>query len=348
MSSNHVQDVIVHSKALDSRRVHCPATVEKHTFCRDFKSTKRKSFRHIHDSNSHKLPEEWSRILHPNKVWATLSEDVTQRAAAAWHWLHTFVRGQEDGSLQAGVQIETAQFSKLASPCILMERAVGDAVVASLGNAVWGALVWPMQRVTLNDGAAAFMFSRMGPVTWLHIVNPSDWHVLPWKAARHCDHGVLLEQCGDPISLLRHGLGNKNSLHCDDLLMCAKHLGIEVKEQDTSDAKAIIDLLCRHIAPDDQTYVEAVQKCWGDTGISTEEALLKDPNWNLTEAAFEDMDPEDKGGFPEMRKAVKRKKEKHAGLGEQAKRRKRFFSGVQPKARGKSEGEGQSSTERTT
>ena len=217
-------------------------------------------------------------------------------------------------------------------------RAVGDAVVASLGNAVWGVLVWPMERVTLHADAAAWVFSRMGPVTWLHIVDPSDWRVLPWKAARHCDHGVLLKQCGDPISLLRHCLGNKNSLHCDDLLMCAAHLGIEVKEKDTSDAKAIIDLLCRHIAPDDQTYVEAVQKCWGDAGISTEEALLKDPNWNLMEAVFEDMDPEDKGEFPEMRKAVKRKKEKHAGLEEQNRRRKRFFSGVQPKAKGKAKG----------
>ena len=103
-------------------------------------------------------------------------------------------------------------------------------------------------------------------------------------------------------------MGNKNSLHCDDLLMCAAHLGIEVKEKDTSDAKAIIDLLCSNIAPDDQTYVEAVRQCYGDTGTTTEEALLKDPNWHLMEAVFEDMDPEDKGEFPEMKKQSSERK----------------------------------------
>ena len=210
-----------------------------------------------------------------------------------------------------------------------MENAVENTVVVSFGHAVWGALVWPMERVELGDGAASVRFSRRGPATWLHVTDPSEWRVLDWKAERHGDYGIVLVQCGEPISLMKHCLSNRNDLNCDDVAMCAAHLGIDVREPDNP--TVIIHQLCNHIAPEDPKFLEDAQCRHGETGTPTEVTLLKDPNWHLMEAVYEDMDADDKGEFPEMKSAIKRKKAQHVGLEQQCKR-SRIWRGT-PKAK---------------
>ena len=58
---------------------------------------------------------------------------------------------------------------------------------------------------------------------------------------------------------------------------------------------------------------------WGNRH-TPEVTLLKDPNWHLMAAVYEDMDADDKGEFPEMKSAIKRKKAQHVGLEQQCKK----------------------------
>ena len=87
-------------------------------------------------------------------------------------------------------------------------------------------------------------------------------------------------------------------MNCDDVAMCAAHLGIDVREPDNP--TVIIHQLCNHIAPEDPKFLEDAQCRHGETVTPPEVTLLKDPNWHLMEAVYEDMGADDEGEFPEM------------------------------------------------
>ncbi len=251
LSSNHVQDVIVNSDVLETRGIRHTPRPNKATFTADFRSTPpRSSLAAKHKSSKHKLPKEWSQVLHPRKTWPTLSEATNQRMAAAWSWLDKFLLGR-GVSLPNDTRIGFALFSKLVLPGTIVRK--GGVCFASLGNALWGALGWPLDAFDVAGGRV-FEFRR-APVEWIHVIDPREWEVVPFAAVRHMDRGkILMEQRGEETPLMQHCLLQKgNNLHCDDLARCAALLGAAAPP---GDAEALLGALAHALAPEDTALKE--------------------------------------------------------------------------------------------
>lgn len=153
LSKNHVQDIIVHSGVLESRGVPNRAKVGKDVFVREVERTRLRKTADKHECRKHKLPKKWSRILHPfSKPWPALNEDSIRKSAAAWNWLHRYCEERGSGLLH-NVGIGAARLSKLMVACIVVRQKSTDLVLASLGNATWGALALPLAKVELADEA---------------------------------------------------------------------------------------------------------------------------------------------------------------------------------------------------
>ena len=142
--SLRIQDIVAASEVLEKRGVRNAGAVDKATFLREFKNTKCKSVAGMFSSRRHKLPQEWVNMCTPKKTWASWSEDTIQKAAAAWHWLHYYVRERGGGRLPLNCTIGVARWSKLVLPETLLFD--GERYWASLGNRTWGALASPLQR----------------------------------------------------------------------------------------------------------------------------------------------------------------------------------------------------------
>ena len=188
--------------------------------------------------------------MHPNKVWHSLTESILEKAAAAWRWLLTYTRGKADGTLAPGITMDSAAFSKWMLPCIIVVREGDGAAFASLGNSTWGALVWPVEQI----GADIFAFSN-GPVSWMHVSNPTHWSVLNWVACMLSDHGIVMQKIGDNVPLINYVLvQKKHGLHSDDFARCADLLGIP--HDRIVNAAQLLTMLANHVAPNDDDYAK--------------------------------------------------------------------------------------------
>ena len=94
LSFQNIHDTVLGSGVLEKRDIRHICAVDKTTWVRRFKSTKKKNTAWAHRSCSHKLPPSWSHTMKPRKDWHTLNEETLQRAAAAWVWLHTYIEGR--------------------------------------------------------------------------------------------------------------------------------------------------------------------------------------------------------------------------------------------------------------
>ena len=90
--SLRIQDIIANSRVLEQRGVRNVGAVDKTLFLKQYTKTKRVDTSRLFKCRTHKLPVEWARMCHYNKTWASWSEDTIQKAAAAWHWLHYYLR----------------------------------------------------------------------------------------------------------------------------------------------------------------------------------------------------------------------------------------------------------------
>ena len=99
--SLRIQDIIAHSGVLEQRDVRDAGAVEKEHFLSEFKNTPNEYSGHIYIARRHKLPEAFASMMQQKKTWASWSEETIQKAAAAWHWLHYFVRERNNHILPA-------------------------------------------------------------------------------------------------------------------------------------------------------------------------------------------------------------------------------------------------------
>lgn len=316
INKNRLQHLIINSEVFDKRSVPHRPRVRKSEFIAQFKQKKFKALASKYRSSKHKLPLSWSKVL-CKKTWPTLSEDTTNRATAAWAWLHKFVSMR-----QAGFQVDvgSARFSKLAKELLVLQ--VGDFVCMSLGNYSWGFLAWPLGKHTVN-GEPYFTFSNE-PVSWQHITDPSDWFVIPTIEFNMPGIGVVLLQSGQADSLMSFALLNTaNTLNFDDLLQCARISNPDEHiNQAAVSAKDLCDILGKTVNPADPETPQKIYKCF--TTPVDEDAGLDNV---LVEAVYEDLDPEDKGEFPEVGQAIKNKKIKQR-CAEHNKARKRKLAGL--------------------
>ena len=96
-----------------------------------------------------------------------------------------------------------ARFSKLVLPHTLMQSHGGGQVYASMGNATWAWLGWPVIDSQELIEETHLKFDPEGSVNVLHVTNPSDWQVLSFSAIRGVEGIVLRRSGGTSVSLIK-------------------------------------------------------------------------------------------------------------------------------------------------
>ena len=296
LNRNRCQYLTITSEVFERRGVEHKAKVTKAQFVRDFKKLKYKSMASKYRPKQHRLPEEWSKIMDTNKTWLTLSEETTNKAAAAWAWLRTYVAQREAG---VDTHVDSARWSRFMPKAVVVLR--GDDAWVSFGHQTWAFLAWPLRRSVI-DGCAHYHFVIPGAVTWHHVTNPEDWLIAPFVACRS-EAGIGFKQTAEAVSLAKHCLLTScNKLSFEDLVMCAAFYTDE-QVSESSSVDALCDILGRHFGPDDPGTPEKIKELYfqreGDPPV------LEGP---LVEAVYDDLDPDDKTEFPEVGEAIKKRR----------------------------------------
>ena len=286
-----IQDLCNSSDVLDDRGIPHPAKLSKEVWCSKYKRASGKYKKIPHYSWKHKLNPEWSRVM-GTKKWHTVSEETLRRSAAAWHWLHV---GMADNPVASG------QFSTLLLQGIVVRHSASPTAFVSLGHATWGALAWPLQ-VLRDDGGFLSWCCDLRPghvgVKWLHVSDPMDWVSFAHEGVR-TGHGILFKQTAPEEPLLKAVLRRPaHKLSHQHLLRLGLHYGLEVGSG--SSREELLNSLGAHLGGDD---VDFMQKAMYEEDISSVALLAEDP---LFEAAYDDMDPEDKREFADVTEARRR------------------------------------------
>lgn len=294
---SQLQDLVTNSKVLEKRGIRHLASVTREQFVRQYKKTKADKTNKRYYCGKHKMHQQWMSIM-GTKRWKANTEDSSHKTAAAWHWLQTYSSGR---LAQEGIGIDRALFSKLVLPFTLLRR-TNQCAFASMGNATWGALVWPLAAVSTDENEhASYTFCTSSPSQWIHITDPSEWNVIPAESVSTAN-GIILKQNAPQVSLIKHCLANKHTLVHSDLVMCASHLNLLATPEGNHRASrdTLLEALANHVSEGEPGFAEnalKVDKMADETG----NRLTHDP---LSELVFEDMDPEDKTEFPEVHKAL--------------------------------------------
>ena len=286
LTPSHVQEIIVRSKVFASRGVHHPAEVSRDSFIHKYKSVKRVHLNRQHFCQKHKMSLRWIKIV-GRRSWKPLTEEGCHGSQAAFRWLLNRPPGE---------QLEKALFSKLVFPYVVICSADGLAY-ASLGNAAWAVLAWPLSSVA--DG---FVFQPNAGVVWLHVVNPSQWDVIEVEGAFCMSTGIILRQVGAPMALIRYFAlrhPHSNKIGFQDVCRVAVHLDcFDVSTAAQQSRDQLMQSICQHFGDVYEPKRAA-------------EEIVSDPVQGLgvfDEAVFEEFDKTEQLEFPEICKQLKQKK----------------------------------------
>ena len=144
---NRLQHLVNTSGVFEARGVPHRPGVSKQDFINHFKVLKPKAMASKYRSCRHKLPTSWSKIL-GKKKWPTLNEEWANKAAAAWAWLHEYLRRRRAGNL---VSLGAARFTRLVPALQVVQ--CGDRFWLSLGHHTWAFLGWQLRRDAVDDTA---------------------------------------------------------------------------------------------------------------------------------------------------------------------------------------------------
>lgn len=322
LTSTRIQDVVMRSLVFESRKIRHPASLTKQVFCDKFKSIKYRRLAHLHMCAKHKMSAPWTTMW-GNRTWKPLTEEGNHKSQAAWVWLHKCLSGAP------GTNLGSALFSRLVVPFVLVARSSDAQVYASMGNASWAALGWPMTRIgATGDTLETYIWQVGGGMEWFHVTDPSDFHVIPTEGQRAA-RGIVLKQTAERVQLMDYCVRNHSSgLTHADLVMCCTHLQLDLDLK--SSRAALLTAVNLHFG---NVFVAEDKK------LDAAAALVEDP---LAEAVYDDMDNADQMEFPEVHFGFKKRRERQrvaewralAKLPvEKAARKKRKSSAAAPKRR---------------
>ena len=191
---------------------------------------------------------------------------------------------------------------------MIVRRISSNVVYASMGNHVFAAIGLRLHECVV-DGTAIFKFSTSHKeCEFVYFTDPSDWVAIPWIATRFADHGIVMQQCGDALPLMRHTLRQAEHTLTDvDIQQCTEIIKLAPKDT----IKGNFLELAKHFCGTDDGHspavleeVELYEKAINAVD-DTDEQLLADP---LLEAVYDDLDDEDKGEFKDIGDKKKEKK----------------------------------------
>jgi hypothetical protein len=287
LSMPSIFDIVTRSHVFKERNIKHNCSVEKRQFCNSFKGCKFLSARTKYMCSAFLMKPHWMKMLKP-RSWKPLTEEHNHKSQAALQWMQQRLGNEGMRPIQLGM----ARLSKLVPPYVVIHCKQGetDKFYASLGNATWGALGWPL--VQLTEGIFRLDVREGSGAEWFHVTNISDWHVVPVAGKRYLEHtAVVLSQTGESMPLLRYCLKTQTrDLSLADLLLCAEVLGIvQGGEGRAPPRDHLLSVLSPHYG--DEFVKEDKQRAAHDM------CMANDP---LAEAVYQDMDHDDKQEFPEV------------------------------------------------
>ena len=262
------------------------------------------------------------------KKWGTCNEEALRRRAAAWNVLQARAAGEPLGPVQ------DALLTRLVLPMTIIKRRAGaQEVYFSLGNFSWSALALPAVYL---DGC--YSFASPSSATWIVVTKLDDWVVVPYAVARVAGKGISARQDGPVKSLLENCLLTPaHNLVTDDLLLVASHLGLDAADGVTSGTSKEDLLNIIAFAVGGQALLDSVKALPKLPSDDVADLLVGDP---LFEAAFEELDADDKLELSDIMKAWKKRKARRRASDDrfqQLKKRPRIFPmRARPKKRARS------------
>ena len=338
--TTRVQDVATATGVLEERHVAHTARVTKEHFVRHFKTARASGGCKRHYPARHTLPMRLAGIM-GRKVWHTVAESWSRKGIAAWEWLQN---GHANPCPSAGPgarTLDSALFSRLvASEMVLLNLQSGN-LMASLGNASWAVLLWPVDLLESDiHGMRTMQLRAPAGACFGHITDPSSVagcsvHARA-EAPGHCPSAVrpagITCSCMPPAT---EGAGSPRL----DPLGCSIWKSLA--------GRAIPAKLCwtpspEKVSDDNADFVSQVhiaEEELAQKGVAT---LLQDP---VFEAAYGEMPEDDKLEFPEIRQEIRKGRVRRhiADRVVQAVQRKRRQGGLPlPKRRVRARREGSS------
>jgi hypothetical protein len=196
--------------------------------------------------------------------------------------------------------LEAALFTRFLIPHTLVENSETQQVLVCLGHGTWAALGWPTQVLGIDDvNMATYVLSKDGSALFFHVKDPGTWREIPFRAVLVAA-GVALKQTGVPEPIVKARLRQPQSLAYDDLHRLAGYL--EIERAHLSRAQ-LLQAAAIAVGDGDEDFVRQVQKSVREAVSKPVEVMADDPTF---QAAYEDMEPDDRREFPEVRAAIKR------------------------------------------
>ena len=242
-----------------------------------------------------------------HKDWASLTDKGILQAVASWNWLNAFF-AKYNGT---GVTPLSGKMSRLMqSLTIVRHSVIPPKLYASMGNYTYAAIGLGLREFEIN-GAAHFTFHAKENLEFLYIVDPTNWHVIPYVATRLAAEGIVMKQSEEPVPLIQHTLRQpQHSLNAQEIQDIVKLLEIETEESaadqvNLSDCSNQFLALAKHFcgaanAEEVHTEVSKYEKSYKEKPEDLDKKLLADP---LCEVVYDNMDGEDKGEFKEIGEA---------------------------------------------
>ena len=282
LTANRIQEIVVRSNVFESRGIRHAAALSRDVFARNYKSYKRVSLSRNHFCQKHQMHPRWIRLV-GKRSWKPMTEEGSHSSQAAFRWLIGRPQGET---------LEKALFSRLVFPFVVI-RSAGLAY-ASLGNASWAVLAWPLALV---DGG--FVFQQAAGVCWVHVTDPSQWEVIDIEGVVSASVGVVMKPVHDPLPLIqyfasRYPLSSK--INFQDVCRIAVHLGIaDVPAAAAQSRDQLMKSICEHFGD----LYEPKKK----SEICSSESLGM-----LDEAVFDELDRTEQLEFPDIDKTIRQRK----------------------------------------
>jgi len=257
-STVRVQDVVTASKVLEERNIVHTSPPTKQDFVRNFHSARACGGRLRHYCVAHKLPVEWAKLM-GRKTWHTSSEASCRKCIAAWEWLQV---GHPCLCNNAGLPaptLDSAMFSRMVLPEMVLRHVQTGKIQASLGNASWAVLFWPIDVLSHDaDGMRTMQFGgHQAKAFFGHVTDPLLWEVITYRVER-TNQGIVLQQVGAPDSLVRACLLQRHGMTHADLVRLAAHLGTGSNSHDSR--QQLLNALASHVSEGDISFLERVCK----------------------------------------------------------------------------------------
>ena len=304
LSTEHVQQIITQSRALELRDIAHPCSVPKEVFVRRFRSTSGQACGRKHRGWKHQLPKNWTRIL-GRRTWTAISEETLKTAMAAWEWLQNGFQPQSLAPREGVEKLQLALLSCVLERDMLVQHVPTGCVQVCLGSAKWAALTWPMHALPATEpgNVVCYKLSEQGPARFVHVTDLSLWRAIPYEPAR-IPVGVVLRQVGPPQPLLRARLADPRTLTYASLVLIAKVEGLQRRH----DRRQQLETLAA--SQGDNAFVQQVLEEDGRPRKKAAQQLADD---EVCEAALEGMDPDDRQDFAEVGEAVRRGRARRRG-----------------------------------